>query len=579
MGGREVAHHGSLGLEQFSHELLELIAAELSAVIDIGNFACVCRSFAHVVQSGHVWRAALMRAGGSPPAGGGCPRRSLRQLTMLDSPWWDCDSDGHFAPGGPCARTQMAAFACLGGQVLVVFGGAALHGNEPRFRSDCWALDLSTETHPSGSMPALRRQWYRVAEHEVGPSPRIVSAESAAGAVLRDARGAEFIVLHGGLLSEGHRDNETWLLGPIGPAHEASRWRWSKLSERRRCPPARFHHCLTVMGSERRGRRRQPALGGTALCISGGHDHMLRPLLGVHVLSLRAVDLCASAAFRDDAPQPDCGGTGGMAPARRARELPLNVQWQRDDSLSQLRSARAASKPAARAHHAAAAWGRYLVLCGGQLGLGACLSDTWLLDTVLGGWAQLPAHLPSGGRARAAATVSGDILLLCGGESPHPTLHGVSEHLADLWALNLGAPVHGWSRLSDQHTPSVPRPLGPRGLYVSASLAALHAGRTLLLFGGRSHRGSGPHLGEPLDSSNGPALTWAARLAVDGSGAARIVRSARCELDGHGARVVSRVRRGAQVCYTVCGDRLLACHPHETEDRLTVSMLTFTRAE
>ena len=44
--------------------------------------------------------------------------------------------------------------------------------------------------------------------------------------MLRGRDGAEWMVVQGGLREEGFRDNETWVLGPLGAAAGAAAWRW-----------------------------------------------------------------------------------------------------------------------------------------------------------------------------------------------------------------------------------------------------------------------------------------------------------------------------------------------------------------
>ena len=86
------------------------------------------------------------------------------------------------------------------------------------FTSECWALDLQTA------------QWTLAATHsEVNPSPRSFGADGGGGGVLTSGDGKEFMVVHGGKRAEGFRDNETWLLGPLGSAAGAGSWSWAEV--------------------------------------------------------------------------------------------------------------------------------------------------------------------------------------------------------------------------------------------------------------------------------------------------------------------------------------------------------------
>lgn len=531
------------GLDGLTLEILEAIAGELTEAADLGSLARVSRLFARVLRSGHVWRAALALASDGSRCRDGCARRTLKQIATLSCARWRTAAG---AQGAPCARTGAATFACDGGRTLVVFGGSARWFGLERILSDCFACEVATG------------RWYVAAPAQAGPSARTFMADGGGGAVLRDAQGAEFLVLHGGLLSSGQRTSETFLLGPLGAARGAARWQWSQLAHNQE---ARLHHCFTVMGAECRGRPRQADPSGSALVISGGHNYLLRPILAVHVLSLRGVDLCV-------------GEEAALLGGGRVSEAALRALcWKPADELPPLRPAPGSEPcPRARAHHSAAAWGRRLVLFGGELEDGTRGSDTWLLDSVLGGWTRLPVSLPTGGRARAAAAVSGDCLLICGGEGPDAVAY------ADVWALDLSAPTAlGWTLAYDcfNSLRQVDRLGAPLGL--SASLAPIHAGRTLLLFGGHSGEGIEDHLGDPASEFYAPTYTCAFRLARRGGAAPAVVLAARCELGRDDEP--PPMSRDWQMGYALSGDRLLACYTHEAEGRMVVSVLGFTEDE
>ena len=158
----------------------------------------------------------------------------------------------------------------------MVFGGQTALG----YTSECWALDLETGewTFAVGLMPTPS-----------GPAARVfgAGADGGGGGVLRSSSGHEWLVLHGGLRAEGFRDNETWVLGPLGAAATADKWRWAEIqpggnpqSEQR--PQPRFHHTLSVVRNQ--------------LVIVGGHDHTLTPILSPYALSVAALSVEADAS-------------------------------------------------------------------------------------------------------------------------------------------------------------------------------------------------------------------------------------------------------------------------------------------
>ena len=123
--------------------------------------------------------------------------------------------------------------------------------------------------------------------------------------MLRGRDGAEWMVVQGGLREEGFRDNETWVLGPLGAAAGAAAWRWFEVQEGGGAqsperPSPRFHH--TVSGVR----------GGAGLLVVGGHDHRIRPILQPWALSLGELAVALEA----------CHVLGALAlpPASRARD-------------------------------------------------------------------------------------------------------------------------------------------------------------------------------------------------------------------------------------------------------------------
>ena len=98
------------------------------------------------------------------------------------------------------------------------------------------------------------------------------------------------LVVFGGLCQPGYRDNQTWLLGPLGDAPE--RWQWWEVqadgethSDNR--PTARFHHAVLVASLP------SPITGALEqqLLVLGGDDKRVRPIWDDWVLSLANVRL------------------------------------------------------------------------------------------------------------------------------------------------------------------------------------------------------------------------------------------------------------------------------------------------
>ncbi|KAJ1632785.1 hypothetical protein T492DRAFT_985746 [Pavlovales sp. CCMP2436] len=180
--------------------------------------------------------------------------------------------------------------------------------------------------------------------------------------------------------------------------------------------------------------------------------------------------------------------------------------------------------------------------------------------------------MPTGGRARATALVAGDVLLVCGGESPHPTEHGACVRWGDLWSLDLKAPSKlGWVRVHGGHATGCVLPTRT----LEPSLALLHAGRTLLVFGGHE-ADARVDFGDPVRGFLAPPDALALRLTLDGGGYA-VVRSARCRESADCESTVHAARAWPTSFALSPGTgTLIACGAHATEDRMVVQALSFT---
>ena len=189
----------------------------------------------------------------------------------------------------------------LPGRTVVVFGGRSLsHPSFGRFLRDAWALDAS-----SGS-------WYQAAHGIRGPAARMFNADAAGGAVLKDGGGQEWLCIFGGKCQPGYRDNETWILGPLGPACTASSWVWRHVQADDRIqshlrPEARFHHTLTRVDLSQR--LSTDACRGQHLVVLGGHDRTISAIASMWILSLSNIIL--GRCRRCDA---DADGHSGTCP-------------------------------------------------------------------------------------------------------------------------------------------------------------------------------------------------------------------------------------------------------------------------
>ena len=326
---------------------------------------------------------------------------------------------------------------------------------------------------------------------------------------MRGCDGREWLAVHGGLRPEGFRDNETWLLGPLGAAADAPHWRWYEVqpgggAQSRARPPPRFHHSFSVMPG--RGD------GSSCMVLLGGHDHTISPILSPWVLDL------GELAVGDD------GRVTGAD----------SVQWHEITSAVDPETG-SRSSPPPRAHHSAVAWpGHGLVVFGGEGlddGWGAeFLEDTWLLasrhtaaavaTTSLSEyydswqWIRLASDGPrTAPRTHAAATIAcGERLMIFGGYNYGPDDDDI---FTDIWALDLQSPAeHGWQPVTESGC-DIPQQVG-------ATAVAVHGGKTVLLLGGYLGGDGGSHLDHFNDPEEGALLcmghSWAGKVRTRRTG-------------------------------------------------------------
>jgi hypothetical protein len=205
---------------------------------------------------------------------------------------------------------------------VIIFGGT--HGRDVvhtdataghQNTDETWALDIRSAT------------WYRAAQASQKPARRSFPADAGGcGGILQDHAGNDWLIIFSGS-RPGIRDNETWMLGPLGAADGCSAWRWFEIQADGRAqsparPSPRFHHSLTVL--------REPSLNRSrnALLLYGGHNFRIEPMDEAHVLTLSHVDLVVDDSRAGDPQLIGLDHTGwtdwtaaddGEGPAERAR--------------------------------------------------------------------------------------------------------------------------------------------------------------------------------------------------------------------------------------------------------------------
>ena len=512
------------------HALLEHISTELVSVRSVGRYACACSLLRQLIaEHGPVWRAHLPAC--QAAATSQDPRLALRDLTTLAAARWtditprlaeaapgtvaDSTLLEQFTDGQPDSQVAHSAFTCNAGKTLVVVG-VQRHTNY----LSAWAVDLSAQpTRWQEAAPPASP----IVVDGTHPTARRFTADGGGGGVLLDGAGREWLCLFGGLIVDAngrprYRDNETWLLGPLGAAAECAQWRWWQVqdddeaqSEER--PTPRFHHSQTVL------RRFDDASGryDDALAVCGGNDYTMAPLLELATLSLCGVDLAPPAEGEEPGPPP----------------LLTEVEWDFEGGSEE-------DGPQPRSRHAAANWERLgLIICGGEDvddddddDENDITAEVWLYQFGMAGpkWMQLPDMPHKRTRAAAVVVAKSELLVVCGGMG--------GGDPAAVWVLPLRplvdptrphaacVPAGGglrWAELSLRRGLESPR--------LDATLCVAH-GDILVLGGG--------HCGEDLDSfgdatssfwAEGETCAW--RLLhvdgdEDGDGAGAVSPMARC---------------------------------------------------
>ena len=471
----------STALLDLSEELLLLIAWQMEPRTLV-RFGSCCRSLSKLVlkDEAYAWAAALEQAGGDPrhPE----PRRALRCLTTLERVHWRRASSTRPGSAGPRppARRHHATLACCGGETLIIVGGE--HGRARWVHADAFAFDVragtwtqaaKATTWPDGDGP--RRTFW---DTEVGRVNRLV--------LVTDSAEREWALLYAERASEGaalSQPEETWLLGPLGPAAGAASWQWIRLGA---APTSR------AVGYTVNALSHRP---GLAAVVLGGLDVSERPLLALESLVIQATS------------------DGGVDAHWGAHDV--------DVIAAGLASFQRPPEPPARAHHAAVEWpGRGLLVVGGEGRGGRNLrNDLWLLEPSGDSlhWRKLPFTLPNeAGRTQLCAAVVGGgpsthrLVVFGGSCQPVDNMINSTARQAplDFWARDLDGcetSSGGWDWLSWQRSRS-PLPTEPR---LRASAATVHAGGTMLVYGGSRLVGGWPADCDAVD-------TLAIRLGAPG---------------------------------------------------------------
>lgn len=479
-------------------ELLYEIASRMP-LTSLGRLGCTSRGFADTVRNAEeAWNALWAAATGCSARPQSVPARvATRCITSLEAAGWRPLPAPALPPprqqpmnlvqarqrsqhGGidglnvaPRWREHACVLSCNGGRRLVVFGGRDAYVNH--YFNDTWTCN-----HTGA--------WQRVANSGSAPSPRCFNSDAGGGRVVRSA-GEQWALIFGGLCKPGHRDNQTWLLGPLDEPPE--RWAWLRVSQDEWIgypPQARFHHTLTVVpGAEPGGAEDDQS---SFVVLVGGHNRTIQPIFDMHVFTLRD-----SSFDWDDAEGDD------------SRRVAVRASW-----VAQPRD----PQPPPRGFHSAAHWASpfwssdiVIVCCGiggsdGANAYYAPLGDAWAYDVCASEWIELPSLPEGAARSRAALAVCRHQLVLsggCGDPASRADTAGGQGPLTpgigfdDVWILSLlrTLSVHptieySFTTLAGAAWERVVLPGVHRMAHINSSACALHGGAVLLILGGHDAR-------------------------------------------------------------------------------------------
>ena len=473
--------------------------AKSSTVKSLGRLASSCHQFqAALAVAEEAWAEAWRAATNAAVPPNVAARTALKSITTLNDLHWkplpaqpEGPDAGHINPGhyahtgmvigtteAPRWREDAFVAVCNGGKRLVLFGGR--DADHSIYFNDTWTCDLTTG------------EWLRVNPANI-PSRRCFNSDAGGGRVIRSGE-EEWALIFGGLCEPGHRDNQTWLLGPLDEA--PSEWAWMPVMPQDfgRGPCARFHHTLTVVP-------RRAETGPTSydfVVMIGGHDRTISPIFDLHMFSLR------DASFR----WLDRPGSSDD----ESRRVEAQADWYLQERELE---------PCARGFHSAVHYyspmmeADCIIVCCGmgpteltvdgvddfdQHGPYFALGDAWLFNLNDSEWSMLPGLPdPSLYRSRAALTVARDRLFLAGGcrnaidlgggyynEGPDEDSISPGTAFFDLWVLDMipggyeGYDRWVWgSKWVQVHLPTE-RPT----THINANAHVLHGGAVLLILGG-----------------------------------------------------------------------------------------------
>lgn len=478
-----------MSLPSLPAELLSSLCAHLP-LESVGRLACVCREMRDTLATDDAWRQTLELLGAPAwPAA----RHAVRSLLTLSEAQWKLACPAAADDGGaqrkgeagaaslesldgcdpPRARQHSAFVSCCGGQCVVLFGGQL----STQVREGYGVVGQTFAYDVSG------RRWYSAPSGpHVSPRARTFSADDGGARVLRDAAGREWLCIFGGLVSHpvfpgrvSYRDNETWLLGPLGPAATVAKWRWVQIQEDGAVqsparPRARFHHTLTTV----------PGVGvndADRLWVFGGNDRNLQPICEAAFLTLdpdigRLLERNLTVDAPDNSAIPDSdephAHDGEFLSA--VDRLGSSTRWSfplwPDVPVDDVYPPRWQPPIEARADHSAAFWpaGRRLIVVGGRHGSDMPVQlDCLAIEVDRAARNDKPRQpndpstqwtdedaaltpLPSLPTARACASLSicGDWAILCGGIRQSHSRPESYVHATDVLVLDLAHAVsHG----------------------------------------------------------------------------------------------------------------------------------------
>ncbi|KAK9823426.1 hypothetical protein WJX72_002670 [[Myrmecia] bisecta] len=335
----------------------------------VASTALSCSRLRDAARHSTAWQTACLPFLGTPQAPATAVqsaisrlghRRVAKHLRLADAACW---REVPVSGPSPPIREGCSLSTLDSGQ-LVVFGG---HWGNDTFYNDIWMLETS----------ASQPQWREVlvAQHPV-PSPRALHfAAVMQGSVL---------LIHGGLLPEGYRYNDTWRIDlasdspswqEIGLADGGAQEAHSLLVADVSRPVPRFHHTIALVGDQ--------------LVVFGGHNYRREEMNDTWALDV---------------------GNPGKPTWRRLPGRPFQRPCKRAFQVCGV------LPPASPRQHP------QLVIHGGLAADEATLSDTWVLDLGTEDWRPVDVGVssepeererhaacviqPAGGRAH---------LLVCGG--------------------------------------------------------------------------------------------------------------------------------------------------------------------